>query len=150
MKTKSSDKKSFSGGGLSLKKATPAELLKILESELDLSRQEQNRTITHIDLIEVLSVYKENISAAVQLLRYFVNNSGTDPWAAATSTRVDAFEPHYTSAEVCNLLRITDRTLRNYQKKGWITPLVTPAHKHLFPRSTILKFLNSSRHRRKR
>jgi hypothetical protein len=150
MKTKKSDRKSFSRGGLCPRKAIPADVLKTLESKLDLADEERFRTITNIEIIDVLEAFGKNIHALNQSVHYIVNKSGTDPWTAATSTRVDAFEPHYTSAEVCNILRITDRTLRNYMKKGWITPLVTPTHKLLFPRSTIQKFLKPPRHRRKK
>jgi hypothetical protein len=150
MKSKKKIANPFSGDGLCPKKAIPAELLKTLERDVDLPGQEQFRTITDIDLIEILSVYKEQISALAQSFRYIADTSQADRWEEGTRTRADEFEPNYTSAEVCKFLRITDRTLRNYMNKGWITPHVSPTHQLLFTRSSIKKYLDLKTKRRKR
>lgn len=54
-------------------------------------------------------------------------------------------EKYLTKREVCQLLRISSRTLQNWRETGKI-PFIKLKGKILYPHSEILKLLKNSRH----
>lgn len=59
-------------------------------------------------------------------------------------TTESAEDSYLTAAEVCRMLRITDRTLFRYQKAGMISPLILPGGHRRFLRSDVEQLLAAS------
>ena len=53
-------------------------------------------------------------------------------------------ESYMTAAEVCDFLRITDRTLYRYQQSHRLTPLLLPGGHRRFRRSDVEQLLAAS------
>jgi hypothetical protein len=58
---------------------------------------------------------------------------------------ISPIEPHYTAAQVAELLSVSRHTVINYRDRGELCPWICLAGRVLFPASTINKFLESRR-----
>lgn len=101
-----------------------ARLLHKLQQEVPLLELHQFRNMTQLEVIDYLGVLQKEIRLVAEGFALCQTNSGVALYEHTNRSGLDQEDVWLTTSELCRYLKISDRTIRNYVKNGYL-----PAHK---------------------
>ena len=110
-----------------------------------------NTSVTqHSDSDYLCSMVKEMQHDLRNLSRTLMENYSQPSlcaWSISTPTVSDEDLGFLTTKEVCEILKVTERTVYNHVKSGKLKRIGMSSRHHLFQKSDILDFLKKKEHR---